>query len=50
MSEGGWEEENIDYEDEIGIETEVPESFDPLDDDEEAFSQWLENPNKSSEH
>jgi len=37
MSEGGWEEENIDYEDEIGIETEVPESFDPLGDDEEAL-------------
>jgi len=49
MSEGGWQEENIDYEDEIGIETEVPESFDPLGDDEKAFSQWLENPNKTSE-
>jgi len=49
MFEGGWEEENIDYEDEIGIETEVPESFDPLGDDEEAFSQWLESLNKSSE-
>jgi len=48
MLEGGWEEENIDYEDEVGIETEVPESFDPLG-DEEAFSQWLENLNKSSE-
>jgi len=49
MSEGGWEEENIDCEDEIGIETEVPESFDLLGDDEKAFSQWLEDPNKSSE-
>ena len=49
MLEGGWEEGGIDYEDEIGIETEVPESFDPLGDDEEAFSQWLENPDKSSE-
>jgi len=49
MSKGGWEEENIDYEDEIGIETEVSESFDPLGDDEEAFPQSLENLNKSSE-
>jgi len=49
MSEGGWEEETIDYEDKIGIETEVPESFDPLSDDKEPFSQWLENLNKSLE-
>ena len=49
MSKGGWEEENIDYEDEIGIETEVSESFDPSGDDEEAFSQSLENLNKPSE-
>jgi len=49
MSEGEWEEENVDYEDEIGIDTEVPESFDHLGGNAEAFSQWLEHPNKSSE-
>jgi len=38
MSKGGWEEENIDYEDEIGIETEVSESFDPSGDDEDLFT------------
>lgn len=49
MIEGEWEEENGDYEGEIGNDGELRDSFDLLSTDLEAFSDWLENSNNPSE-